>query len=224
MSGAAPAFDPTLCLVLGPEDVGGRDPTAVARAAVHGGATMVQLRWKSAGGRVLAELARALVAALAPTGVPLLVNDRPDVALVSGAAGVHVGDDDLAPADARRVVGPRAIVGVSVTSLEGLPRVDPAIVDYAGVGPVYATHTKRDAAPPLGIEGLAAACERLAVPVLAIGGIDASRVPPLMAAGAAGVAVVSAITAEPDARRAATRLRAALDAAARPRRAGARAS
>lgn len=207
------AFDPALCLVLGPDDVRGRDVAAVARAAAAGGATIVQLRWKSAGGRALAELARALVDALAPTGVPVLVNDRPDVALVSGAAGVHVGDDDLAPADARRVVGPGAIVGVSVTSLGALSHVEPVIVDYAGVGPVYATHTKRDAAPPLGIDGLAAACARLSLPVVAIGGVDASRVRPVMEAGASGVAVVSAITAAPDARRAAARIRDALDTA-----------
>lgn len=216
VSGARRAFDPTLCVVLGPDDTGGRDVAAVARAAVAGGATMVQLRWKSAGGRALAELARALVDALAPTGVPVLVNDRPDVALVSGAAGVHVGDDDLAPDDARRVVGPGAIVGVSVTSLDALSRVDPATVDYAGVGPVFATSTKPDAARPLGVGGLAAACAALPLPVLAIGGVDPSRVRPVVEAGASGIAVVSAITAMPDARRAAARLREALEAARTP--------
>jgi thiamine-phosphate pyrophosphorylase len=206
---ARATFDPALCLVLGPPDTGGRDVVATALAAVAGGATMVQLRWKAAPGRPLAELATALVDALAPSEVPVVVNDRADVAAASGAAGVHVGEDDLSPEAARRIVGPAAIVGVSVATLAAIARVDAAVVDYAGVGPVWATCSKPDAAPPLGAAGLALACTRLAVPVIAIGGIDASRAREARAMGASGVAVVAAIARAADPREAAARLRAA---------------
>lgn len=191
-------LDPSVCVVLGPGDTMGREVVTVACAAAAASATLIQLRWKDASGRELAALARALVHALAPLGVPLVVNDRPDVARVAGAAGVHVGDDDLFPADARAIVGPEAIVGVSLTAAGDATRVDRDVVDYAGVGPVWATRSKGDAASPLGVDGLAAACARLPVPAMAIGGIDAERAGHAIRAGAAGVAVVSAVAGAPN--------------------------
>src|SRR5258708_27215337 len=99
-------------------------------------------------------MARALVTALSPLGVPLLVNDRVDVALAAGARGVHVGQDDMSPADARRLLGPDAIIGLSITTLEEARAMNPAIVDYAGIGPVYPTPPNLDAAAPLGLAGV----------------------------------------------------------------------
>ena len=208
-------LDPSVCVVLGPSDTMGREVVTVACAAAAAGATVVQLRWKEAPGRAMASLARALVRALAPFGVPLVVNDRPDVARVAGAAGVHIGDDDLLPADARAIVGPDAIVGVSITALGDVTRVDRDLVDYAGVGPVWATRSKDDAAPALGPEGLASACARLPVPAMAIGGVDAARVSQAIEAGAAGVAVVSAVAGAADPAEATRRLVRAVRAARR---------
>lgn len=196
-------FDPTLCLVLGPYDCPGRDVVDVARAAVAGGVTIVQLRWKDAPDAELLVLARRLIAALA---VPVLVNDRADVAAQAGAAGVHVGQTDMKPAAARALLGPAVIVGLSIETAAQLPTID-AAVDYVGLGPLFATGTKPDHAPPLGVAGFAAIRPRIAVPVMAIGGVKASHASDLRRAGANGLAVVSAITASPDAREAAASLR-----------------
>ena len=196
-------FDPTLCLVLGPDDCPGRDVVDVARAAVAGGVTMVQLRWKDAPDAELLVLARRLIAALA---VAVLVNDRADIAVQAGAAGVHVGQTDMKPAAARALLGPAVIVGLSIETAAQLPTID-AAVDYVGLGPLFATGTKPDHAPPLGVAGFAAIRPRIAVPVMAIGGVKASHASDLRRAGANGLAVVSAITASPDAREAAASLR-----------------
>ena len=159
---------------------------------------MVQVRDPGAKAGALVETARALVAALAPFGVPLIVNDRPDVALAAGAAGVHLGQDDLPVAAARAILGPDAIIGLSITHVDQAADVAWDLVDHVGAGPVFATATKADAAPPLGLAGLAEVCARALKPVVAIGGIDLSRAPSCLHAGAAGVAIVSAIASAPD--------------------------
>ncbi len=183
-----------LMLVTDDRLVRGRDLVALAQAAERGGVTCVQLRLKEAEPRLLAETARALVAALR---VPLLVNDRPDVAVVAGAAGVHLGPGDLPPKLARRVLGPAAIVGVSVGSEgEALAARD---ADYWGIGPWAATVTKSDAGAPLGAEGfrrLAGLAEGR--PCIAIGGVTPGDVPAVLDAAGAGVAIVSGILAAPD--------------------------
>ena len=145
--------------------------------------------------------------------MPLIVNDRVDVALAVGADGVHIGRNDMAPNDARRVLGPDAIVGWSVTGSEDLAPLDPAVVDYAGLGPVFPTATKPDAARPLGIDGVRALRPRIPVPVVAIGGITADTAGGIVAAGADGVAVVSAICAAADPKTAAAGLAGAVAAA-----------
>jgi len=185
-------------------------------AAVEGGVTAVQLRCKDYPARAFVEEARALIAELRPLGIPLIVNDRVDVALAAGADGVHVGQDDLAAADVRRMVGDDLLVGLSVTNLAEAFALDPAIVDYAGVGPVFATPTKPDAAPPLGIAGTHAVCNVLTVPAVAIGGIGPTNAAEVLTTGVAGVAVISAICGADSPRTSAAQL-AALTRAARAR-------
>jgi thiamine-phosphate pyrophosphorylase len=188
---------------------------ATVRAAVRGGVTVVQLRDKQAPDAELVALARALRGALAGTGVPLLVNDRVEVARAAGAEGVHVGQSDAAAADARAALGPEAIVGLSVETVAHARAVDPQVVDYVGAGPVFATPTKADHAMPLGFEGLAALCAASPVPAVAIGGVKAEHAGRVLAAGARGLAVVSAICAAPDPGAAARSLAASLAAARR---------
>jgi thiamine-phosphate pyrophosphorylase len=176
----------------------GRELVDVVLAAVRGGVTVVQLREKDASARETLELGRALLARLRPLGVPLLVNDRVDLALALGADGVHVGQSDLPPEVARRLLGPEALVGLSITGPEDLPTLDPAVVDYAGVGPLFPTASKADATPALGLEGFARLRRQLPVPVVAIGGITPANASDVIAAGADGVSVVSAICSAED--------------------------
>ena len=188
----------------------GRDIVDVCRRAVSGGATMIQARLKSAPARELAALARALVSALP---VPVLVNDRVDVALAVGAAGAHLGQDDP-PLDALRPrLPPGFILGLSVGSREEADRVAAWPADYWSVGPCFPTATKADAGAPLGTAGFAALARRApaGVPVIAIGGITAERAAALAAADAAGVAVTAAVFGASDPAAAARALRAAFD-------------
>jgi thiamine-phosphate pyrophosphorylase len=212
-----PAFDPTLYLVVGGEDVRGRPVTDVVAAAVRGGVTLVQVREKSLSDVELVARARALVDLLTPLGVPLIVNDRVEVAIAAGAAGVHLGQDDAHAGQARSVLGPAGIIGVSAGTMEEAATVSAGLADYVGVGAVFPTGSKADAGPAIGVAGLAALMARLPVPVVAIGGIDAGTAAQVAAAGVAGVAVVSAICAADDPEMAARSLRQAI-AAGRPAR------
>jgi thiamine-phosphate pyrophosphorylase len=188
---------------------GARDLLSVVGAAVRGGASCVQLREKTLETRAFVERARALKAMLAPLGVPLIVNDRLDVALACDADGVHVGQADM-PASVVRRLMPAAIIGLSIETLEQLHAGEREPVDYFGVSPVFATPTKHDAAPAQGLDGLRAMRALTQRPLIAIGGIDAGNVAEVLAAGADGVAVVSALCAAPDPLDAARRLRAAM--------------
>lgn len=181
-------------------------------AAVAGGTTLVQLRDKHAADPDLVETARRLKAILAPHGVPLIVNDRPQVAVEAGADGVHVGQTDGDPVEARRIVGDEALVGLSITHVGQLASVHRAAIDMLGVGPVFPTGTKPDASEPMGLDGVVAAA-RLGLPVVAIGGIDEDNAASVVRAGARGIAVVSAIAGAADPRRAAARLLGAVEAA-----------
>jgi len=176
-----------------------------AQAAVRGGATMIQLRLKDADARTLVEVARSLVKALP---VPVIVNDRLDVALAAGAAGVHVGPDDLPAAAVRRLVPPGFIVGASVGTDGEVALAQGA--DYVGIGPVYDTISKADAGRAIGpvtFSRLARACK---LPAVAIGGLDASNAAGVMIAGAAGVAVIRAVLGSEDPEASARALRAAI--------------
>jgi thiamine-phosphate pyrophosphorylase len=211
-----PPLDLRLYLVTDAELCGERGVVATAREAASAGVTVVQLRDRVASDAELIDVGRRLCAALQPTGVPLVVNDRVDLVEVIGAAGAHVGQGDLDPVTAREVLGPQAYLGLSVQSVE---HVDAALVlpdgtvDYLGVGPVWSQETKPDAAPPCSPEVLAQIVRRSPWPCLAIGGIDPARVAAVRRAGAAGVAVVSAICGQPDVRAATRQLRASWEAA-----------
>jgi thiamine-phosphate pyrophosphorylase len=187
-----------LCLVTDRALAGGRSVVDVALAAARGGATMVQLREKDATTRAFVEQARALKAALAPFGVPLAINDRLDVALAVDADGLHVGQDDMPVDEARRLMGPGKFIGLSITAVDQVLRPDAQAADYLGVGPIYAQLTKADAAAPLGVEGLRRIRSLTQKPIVAIGGLTPDNSAAVLAAGADGLAVVSAIVTAAD--------------------------
>jgi len=193
----------------------GRSHLEVIRAAIAGGATIVQYREKEGTTRQLVKEAHALRELTRQNGVLFIVNDRVDVALAVDADGVHVGQDDMPAILARRLMGPGKIVGVSATNLEEALQAERDGADYIGAGPIFATPTKPDAAPPMGLDGLAEICRRVSVPVVAIGGINEDNATAVIEAGADGVAVVSAIVAAPDVEAAARRLREAVEATRR---------
>ncbi|MDI6831311.1 MAG: thiamine phosphate synthase [Actinomycetota bacterium] len=192
----------------------GIDHLDVARAALRGGADAVQLRDKEAGGRELLRLAGEVASLVraAGRGCLFLVNDRVDVALACEAHGVHVGQDDLPPAAARRLVGEDMVLGVSAGTVEEALEARAAGADYIGVGPVFATPTKPDAGEPVGIEGLRRIREAVDLPLVAIGGIDASNAARVLEAGADGIAVISAVSAADNMEMAVERLRGIVDA------------
>lgn len=211
-----PALDLSLYLVLDPDLCGGpAGMVETARLAAANGATVIQLRapqWKK---RQWLATARELKAVLAPLGVPLIINDQIDVALAVDAEGVHVGQDDL-PADVvRQLVGPDKWLGLSITQASELATIPPGVVDYLGIGPVYPTGTKSDAAPATGVDVFGDMVKAGGLPVVAIGGIQTANCAPLFVAGTDGVAVVSAICGQRDPA-AATRQLAATIRAAHP--------
>lgn len=210
--------DLRLYALIDPQRANGRDLAELARLVVEGGTTLVQLRDKTGSTRQLIEEARAIRAALTGTGVPFLVNDRVDVALAAKANGVHVGWDDVAPADARLLLGGRAIIGMSIKTLQQAQDAPLEHLDYVCIGGVYETMSKDNPDPPIGADGLraiAAVIRKRApqMPVGAIAGIDESNAANTIAAGADGVAVISALSVAPDPKAAAQSLRKVIDAA-----------
>ncbi len=207
-----PSFDLSLYLVTDPDLAGGRDLARIVAAAADGGVTLVQLRDKLADTGPLIAQAEALLAVLRPRGIPLIVNDRVDVALAVGAGGVHVGQTDMPAATARRLLGPDAVIGVSASTEAEVAAVDPSVADYVGLGAAHATLTKpeSDALDPAEFRAL---CARIPLPVVAIGGLTAANLARPIADGCRGVAVVSAICAAPDPRAAAAELKRAVLAA-----------
>lgn len=209
-------FDLTLYLVLDPRLCAGIGMVETARRAVAGGATMVQLRDKGADTAALVETGRALKRALAGTGVSLIVNDDVEAAMEIGADGVHVGQSDRAARDVRERLGRERILGLSIDREDALRGIDPQVVDYAGVGPVFATATKPDHSPPIGFTGLARFVSSCPVPTVAIGGLRAKHAAEALATGVGGLAVVSAICGQPDPGAAAAVIRTAIDHARAP--------
>jgi thiamine-phosphate pyrophosphorylase len=211
-------FDPTLYLVTDTALSAPRPVADVVRAAVAGGVTAVQVRDKTASRRDLLALTRAVQAALADRpDIALWVNDAVDVALLAGVDGVHLGQDDLPPAEVRALLGPDRLLGFSVSSVAELDvaRALPAgTVDLVGIGPVWTTPTKPDAGSALGPDGvgaLAEAARAAGFTTVAIGGVDVDRAAEVAATGVDGVCVVSAICAAPDPDAAARALRSAID-------------
>jgi thiamine-phosphate pyrophosphorylase len=188
----------------------------VVMAAVRGGVTAVQLREKECPAREFVALARRLKSSLAPLGVPLIINDRLDVALAAGADGVHVGQSDMECPDVRRLAGPDFLVGLSVENMEQALAGDPLDVDYLGVSPIFTTPTKTDTGPAWGIELLAQLRARSRHVLVAIGGIHRENARQVIRAGAGGIAVVSAICAAPDPEAAARDFRRIIDREIRP--------
>jgi thiamine-phosphate pyrophosphorylase len=208
--------------IVDPEVSGGHDLADLCRMLAAGGATLVQLRDKLSDTRVMIDRARAIKAALGR--VPLLINDRVDVALAVGCAGVHIGWDDMAPEDARRLLGPDAIIGLTINSAARADATGLDLVDYAGIGGVYGTTSKVTANTPIGLAGMARVIEALhrrcpVFPTCGIAGINAGNAAPVIEAGADGVSVISALSMAPDPRAAAAELLAVVDAALAKRKA-----
>lgn len=199
-------IDLSLYLVTDTPLCGYRGVVRTVREAVDGGVTIVQVRDPAATGRALYELVVSVREALRGTDVPLLVNDRLDVALVAGADGVHLGQSDLPVEAARAALGEQRVLGYSVSTSEELGVVPPG-VDYLGVGPVVATPTKPDAAKALGIDGLRDLTSRANQPCVAIGGVHAENAAEIGATGVAGLCVVSEICAADDPHSAAATMR-----------------
>ena len=210
--------DVRLYALVDPARAGGHPLAELARLVVDGGATLVQLRDKQSDTRAMVEEARAIKSALAPFHVPLIVNDRVDVALAAGADGVHIGPDDMAVKDARRLLGPGAIIGLSIKTLAQAEAAPVDLLDYVGIGGVFVTTSKDNPDPPIGIAGLACIAEVFhrrapTLPLCAIAGIDATNAGTTIAAGADGVAVISALSLEASPTEAARELRRLVDAA-----------
>ena len=208
--------DIRLNAIVDPERSGGHDLADLARLCAEGGATLVQLRDKLSETRAMVATARAIKKALAPLAVAFVVNDRVDVALASGADGVHLGQDDMAVEDARKLLGREAIVGLSIKTVAEADAAPVQLIDYVGSGGVYVTLSKQQKNAPIGPEGLArvvAALHRRApkLPVCGIAGIDAGNAGAVIAAGADGVAVISALSLVPDPEAAARALREVVD-------------
>jgi thiamine-phosphate pyrophosphorylase len=164
-----------------------------ARQVLEGGARVLQLRLKQLADRPALELAREVVALARPLNARVLINDRVDLALLSGADGVHLGDDDLPVAQARRVLGPTALIGATTRSLSEIEQAAAAGADHVGLGPIFSTRTKQVPHPELGVVALARIAERSPLPIVAIAGIGLENIAPVARAGAHCAAVASAL-------------------------------
>jgi thiamine-phosphate pyrophosphorylase len=211
-------IDLRLNAIVDPERANGRSLSELTRLVVAGGATLVQLRDKVGSTRGMIEDARAVKEVLAGTGVPLVINDRIDVALAAEADGVHLGQDDMPVAEARRLMGERAIIGLSIKSAAQANAAPLGQIDYAGIGGVYATTSKDNPDSPIGVAGLrgivaALRARKPGFPVCGIAGIDATNAAAVIEAGANGVAVISALSMQADPQAAARELRSIIDKA-----------
>lgn len=208
--------DLRLNAIVDPERANGCSLAELARMVVAGGATLIQLRDKHGSTRRMIEEARAIQAVLAGTGVPLVINDRVDVALIAGADGVHVGQDDMSVADARRLLGDKAIIGLSIKTVALANAAPIELLDYVGVGGVYATTSKDNPNKPIGVAGLrdvvaAFHARKRDFPIVGIAGIEAGNAAAVVEAGADGVAVISALSMQNDPEAAARELRRIVD-------------
>ena len=207
--------------LVDPAVAGGRSLPALT-ALIAESVTLVQLRDKHGSTRVMVEEARDIAAVLKPRGTPLLINDRIDVALAAGAQGVQIGWDDMSTADARRLLGPEAIIGLSIKSIEEAAAAPLDLLNYVAIGGVYATTSKDNTSAPIGTSGLRAIAaairaRKAGMPICAIAGIDANNAAEVIAAGADGVAVISALSMAKDPAVAAGDLRGVVDAALKKR-------
>lgn len=195
-----------VCLVTDRHAAPGGDLPRAVEGALEGGIRCVQLREKDLGERALLGLALRMRELTARYGAALLVNDRADVAAAAGADGVHLGLASIPPAEARRLLGPGALIGCSAHTLEELAAAEDGGADFATFGPVYFTPSKAAYGPPVGLDALAAACRSTRLPVFALGGVREDRIGALRAAGAHGVALIRGVIAAPDPAAAARKL------------------
>ncbi|HEY7998139.1 MAG TPA: thiamine phosphate synthase [Pseudolabrys sp.] len=214
-------IDLRLYALIDPAVAGGHTLGELA-ARIAGGATLVQLRDKHGSTRVMVEEARALSAVLTPLDIPLLINDRVDVALAAEADGVHIGQDDMSPADARLLLGRAAIIGLSIKTVQQAQDAPLDQLDYVAVGGVYGTTSKDNASAPIGIDGLRAIVQAVRgrdkkCPICAIAGINAGNAAAVIDAGADGVAAISALSLASDPAKAALDLRRVVDDALKRR-------
>lgn len=200
-------MDYSLYLVTDRDLSRGRSTLDIVTEAVAGGVTCIQLREKTCSTKEFIREAREVKSALEKLGIPLIINDRIDVALAVGADGVHLGQNDMSLEDARSIVGDTMAIGISAESVEQAVSAERGGADYIGISPVFSTPTKNDTAPPLGLEGVHAIRHRVKIPLVGIGGINADNAADIVEAGADGVAVVSAIVAATCPKTAAAELR-----------------
>jgi thiamine-phosphate pyrophosphorylase len=211
-------IDLRLYAIVDTDNLGAENLAAFAGAAARNGATVMQYRDKHSGTRLLVERARAIHAALAGTGVPLLVNDRIDVALAAGVEGVHIGRDDMGAADARRLLGPDAIIGLTVKNEADAKAAIDAPIDYACIGGVFLTLSKDNPDAPVGLDGFRklAGLIRAArpdMPIGAIAGMTLETAPETIRAGADGIAAIGALFKSGDVPEAVRAMRGAIDRA-----------
>jgi len=193
-------IDWTFCLIADVDAAAGRALVQIVDESVGAGATLIQLRAKSIPTRQIFDLAKGLVSLLRPKHIPLIINDRIDIALASKADGVHLGQSDLSLSSSREILGKQRIIGISANSLSEAMTAEADGADYIGAGPVFPTHTKIDTGHILGIEGFKAIRKKVRIPLLAIGGIHAKNISEVIASGADGVAVISAVLGSEDVR------------------------
>jgi len=173
------------------------DPVRLAEALLNAGARIIQVRNKRGSVRELLEQVERILS-FAPRGVEIIVNDRVDVALISGAGGVHLGQDDVPPVEARRILGLDRMIGFSTHNLQQAMRAEKLLVDYVAVGPIFLTATKEKPDAVVGLENLSAICQAIHKPVVAIGGIKLENAEDVLKAGATSVAVISDVLSAPD--------------------------
>lgn len=208
-----PRGDWRVYVVTDTRHAGGHSHREIALAAIRGGATAVQLRMKEEPAREMVEAAREIGPLCRASGVTFILNDRVDVALAGGADGVHVGQDDLPAGLARALLGERLFLGVSAATEDEAVAAWQDGADYLGVGPIFATGTKADAGEAVGVGRLHAIHRVVPIPLVGIGGITVENAADVVRAGAAGVAVITAVTGAPDMAEATRRLREIVDAA-----------
>lgn len=191
-------IDYSLYLVTDQGLAGGRTTLEIVKAAVRGGVTCVQLREKGSSTLEFIEQARTIRGFLREHRIPLIINDRVDVALAVEADGVHLGQSDMPLKTAKRILGDSMIIGITAESIEQAVKAERGGADYLGVSPIHATPTKTDTAPPLGIEGLRRIRAAVAIPLVGIGGLNRQNAAEVIRNGADGIAVVSAVVAAGD--------------------------
>lgn len=200
-----------LYLVTDRDLAGGRSIMEIVEEAAKGGVTMVQLREKDCDTKTFVSLAIEMKKRLQGYGIPLIINDRIDVALASDADGVHIGQSDMPYDIARKILGPHKIIGLSVENMDDIRQANELDVDYVGISPVYSTATKTDTAAPFGLDGLEEAVKLSVHPTVAIGGMNKSTAAEVMKRKTDGIAVVSAIVCANEPKAAAEELNTIID-------------